>query len=65
MLKAVKRVDVIRMIEQSGIGEVVDQYFCEFVCGKGEFGNCKYFKWVGRIPVCVRRVVKKENRLVR
>ena len=63
-MKAV-RFDPIKMIEESGIGEIVDQYLCEFVCGKGEFGRCKYFKWVGNIPVCVRRVAKRENRLIR
>ena len=58
------KIDPIRTIEELGIGEVVDQWYCEVVCRKGEFGKCKYFKWVGRIPVCVRRVAKKENRLI-
>ena len=64
MVKAVKRVDVIRMIEQSGIGEVVDQWYCEFVCRKGEFGRCKYFKWVCGVPVCLRRQAKKDKRML-
>ena len=65
MVKAVKRVNARRMIEESGIGEVVDQYYCEFVCGKGEFGKCKYFKWISGIPVCIRRSAKRDNRLLK
>jgi len=60
-----KKFDPIKMIEESGIGEVVDQYFCDFVCKKGEFGKCKYFRWIYGIPVCIRKTVKKENRLIR
>ena len=55
------RRDPIRMIEESGIGEVVDQYFCEITCGMGEFGRCKYFRRINNIPVCIRKAVKREN----
>lgn len=60
----VKRVDLIREIEKIGLGEVVDQYFCEFVCGRGEFGKCKYLRVIGNVPVCLRRVRKLDNRLL-
>jgi len=63
-MKAV-RFDPIKMIEESGIGEIVDQYLCEFVCGKGEFGKCRYFKRIYGIPVCIRRSAKGESRLLK
>jgi len=59
------KVEPIRLIEESGIGEVVDQYFCEFVCKKGEFGKCKYFRQINNLPVCIRKAVRKENRLLK
>jgi hypothetical protein len=63
-LKVKVKLDPIRFIEDSGIGVVVDQYFCEFVCGKGEFGKCKYFKRIFGIPVCLRMQARKDKRVL-
>jgi len=59
----VNTLKIVDIVENFGIGKVVDQFDCEIHCGK-EFGKCKYFRRVSGACICIRQGTKIDKRLL-